>query len=98
MFARLSRLDTPTPEPTPTQHIAPAKSYATAVQQSKPNPTPQHLTLKGNTSPAILAVEPRKVLVRFSEEQERQRESKLSAKEIFQKVNEGRVNGGQEVE
>ena len=86
----LSRLNTPTS--TSTQHKAPAKSYATVVQQSRLTPTPQRPTSKEKTGVATLALEPRKIIVRIGEEQEKQRVNKLLIKEIVQKVNERRVD------
>jgi hypothetical protein len=83
----LSRLNAPTP--TSTQ---PTKSYTTVVRQPKPTLAHQHSTLKGRTNAINLAPEPRKVIVRISDKQEKQRVNELSIKEIVQKVNEGRVD------
>jgi len=86
----LSRLNAPTP--TSTQREAPTKSYATVVRQPKPTLAHQHPTPRGRTNAINPAPEPRKVIVRISDKQEKQRVNELSIKEIVQKVNEGRVD------
>ena len=86
----LSRLNAPTL--TEAQHEAPAKSYATVVQQPKSTLAHHHLTPKRRTNAGNPAPEPRKIIVRISDEQEKQRVNELSTKEIVQKVNEGRVD------
>ena len=83
----LARLSTQTPAPT---QETPTRSYATAVRQPKP---PQaRRTQKANPSATKPTPEPRKVIIRITDGQEKQRVNELSAKEIVQKVNEGRIN------
>ena len=83
----LARLSTQTPAPT---QGALTKSYATAVRQPK---SPQaHLTQKRKPSATKPTSEPRKVIVRITDGQEKQRVNELSVKEIVQKVNKGRID------
>ena len=83
----LARLSVQTLVPT---RGAPTKSYVTAVRQPKLPQT--YLTQKKKLSATKSDSEPRKVIVRITDGQEKQRVNELSVKEIVQKINKERIN------